>query len=373
MACAFVQSVHIQQTPKTYPMPSPPEETDRISDADPSVRSNDEPSGTPSFSLSNLSTFNNVLEMPESRSRRLLELRLLNHYSEHLIKPFPDLANSNLVTAWSAEVPRLSLKHDNLLYMMFSCAASHLLRAQPDDGELNAAADVYLGLALREQHQAVSKLSGENADAVCFAAMLLLITSVARLWRRPLEPYSPPMEWLRLGTGAGTVLRAAKDIFKQDTSSKMMLLINAPPVFDVKVLFAKENLKPFSRVLELEKIQHAGPGWDAERFEVLEKSLCYIGYLYLSVDEDEPVYIVARKIVSFAIFVPRPFVELVEEKHPCALVILAHYFALMARFPSVWWIGKTPRREVHAIHDALPSEWQDQMKWPMMMAGLTLS
>ncbi|OQV04199.1 hypothetical protein CLAIMM_09116 [Cladophialophora immunda] len=257
--------------------------------------------------------------------------------------------------------------------MMFSCAASHLLHAQPEDAELNAAAEVYRGLALGEQHQVVSNLSSENAYAVCFASMLLLITSVARLWRRPLEPYSPPMEYQRLGTGAGTVLKLAKDIFKQDPSSKMMLLINAPPVFDVKVLFAKEKIQPFSRVLEHEKSQHPDPGYDPARLEVLEKLLSYNGYLYQSVDEDEPVYIVARKIISFAIFVPRPFIELVEEERPCALVILAHYFALMARFPSIWWVGKTPRREIQAIHDTVSPVWQDQMKWPMMMAGLALS
>jgi hypothetical protein len=63
----------------------------------------------------------------------------------------------------------------------------------------------------------------------------------------------------------------------------------------------------------------------------------------------------------------------VEEKRPQALLILAHYFALMARYPSVWWIGKTPKREIQGIRDILPHEYQELMRWPSMMAGLTLS
>jgi hypothetical protein len=260
----------------------------------------------------------------------------------------------------------MSLEHDNVLYMMFACSASHLLRSEPEDPELAIAADVYLGLALREQHRAVAKLSIANADSVCFTAVLLLITSFARLWKRQLEPYTPPMEWLRLGTGAVTVLRAAQDILKQDPSSKTWLLINAPPVFDMNILFAKENLKPFSKVLEPE-VDSADP----ETLEAYEKTLSYIGYIYQSVVvHDEPVYIVSRKILSFAMFIPRLFVDLVEEKKPRAMLILAHYFALMARYPSIWWMGKTPKKEIEAIQEMLSNDCREQMRWPLTMAGL---
>ena len=104
---------------------------------------------------------------------------------------------------------------------MIACSAFHLLRTEPEDPDLTVAADVYLVLALREQHKAVARLSVELADSVCYTGMLLLITAVARLWKRPLEPYTPPTEWLRLGAGVGTVLRTAREILEQAPSSKM--------------------------------------------------------------------------------------------------------------------------------------------------------
>ena len=316
-------------------------------------------------------TFQNIMDIPESRTRRMLELRLMQHFQVWGTKPFPNFAHAHVVTAWGEETPRMALRRDNLLYMMFACSATHLLQTNPEESDIAVAADVYLGLALRGQGKAVAKLSIQNADPICFTGMLLLITSMAKLWKRriePGEPYTPPMEWLRLGIGAGTVLAAAKEILKQDPSSKTWLLTIAPPVFDTDVLFARENLKPFSRVLELEN-GHETP----EMVEAYKKALSYIGYVWQAVDADEPVYNVAKKIVCFALWMPRAFMDCVEEGGPRALVILAHYFAIMARYPSVWWIGRTPKREIQAIADTLPLEYQKIMRWPLMMGGLTLS
>ncbi len=350
-------------------LPSPSEDSDLASDVRPSTKPvKDSGRAISSAFPLNFDDVENVLDLPESKSRRMLELRLMNNWAEKLARPWPDLVNSHLVTDWGEHVPQMALRYDNVQYMMFACSATYLIRREPEVAEIAASADVYLGLALREQHKAVARLSTKNADSVCFTAMLLLITSVARLWMRQVDPYTPPMEWLHLGTGVGTVLRAARDILMNDSSSKIWMFIGAPPVFDDKIFFARENMKPFCKVLELEV-----GDVDPETLEAYERTLSYIGDAYQSVDEDEPIYIVARKIISFAIFVPKRFVELVEEKRPCALVILAHYFALMARYPSIWWVGRMPKREIQAILEVLPKTWHQQMRWPMMMAGLAMS
>jgi hypothetical protein len=367
VACTFSDAP--KDITVTPPIPSPSDDSDVSSLTRSSTKSRDEAEkASLSAHLANLTNVGNVLDLPESKSRRMLELRLMTNWQENLARPFKDHANAQLVTGWGEHVPQMALKHDNVLYMMYSCSAASLLRREPDDSDVAAAGDVYLGLGLREQHGAVAGLSMDNADSVCFTATLMVITSLARLWKRKLEPYSPPMEWLRLGNGAVTVLRAAKEILKQNPSSKMWLLINAPPVFDVQVLFARENLRPFSKMLEPERGRTT-----PEEFEAYEKALCYIGYAYQAVNEDEPIYIVARKVVSFAMFVPRSFVDLVEEERPFALVILAYYFAVMARYPSIWWVGQTPKREIQAIQAVLPDDYQEQMHWPLMITGLAMS
>ena len=72
-----------------------------------------------------------------------------------------------------------------------------------------------------------------------------------------------------------------------------------------------------------------------------------------------------RRVIGFPMLVHPRFVTLVEEEQPRALVILAHYFALVARLRGLWWMGDSGRREVLGIQSALPEEWQDAMQWPL--------
>jgi hypothetical protein len=87
--------------------------------------------GTPASDFNDVGDF----QLPESKSRRLLELRL-DYYKDHLIDPLPDHANSRVVTAWSSLIPQLALEHETVHYMMFSMAACKMLRSDPDNREL---------------------------------------------------------------------------------------------------------------------------------------------------------------------------------------------------------------------------------------------
>lgn len=312
-----------------------------------------------------------TLDQSESTNRRLLELRLMHNFTEYMTRPFPDHLKAHVVTGWGVEVPRMSFQHENLMCMLMASSASHLLRANPEDPELVAAAEVYLALALQKQHKAVATLNMHDADAVCFTGMLLLINSLARMAWRPLEPYSPPLEWLQMGIGFRSVLNLAKESYMQGGSAKVVMLLKSEPEFDEKFLFRKDNLAPFLSLLGSET-QPGDDLADADTREAYEQALCYIGYLYQSVNENEPIYVVGRKIIAFAIFVPKRFVQFVGEKRPRALVILAHLFALMSRTQSIWWVGKTPLREIKGIMGMLPQGWQAHMRWPLTMTGLIL-
>ena len=72
-----------------------------------------------------------------------------------------------------------------------------------------------------------------------------------------------------------------------------------------------------------------------------------------------------RILLLFPYLVQKGFIDLVQEQRPRALVILAHYFGLLAQFKDIWFIGDTASREVRAIQSALSKEWQDLMAWPL--------
>lgn len=309
-----------------------------------------------------------------------MELRLQHNFIVYLTDPFPHLPSSRPVTAWSSQVPLLALEHDNVQYLMFLCSAALLLRNAPDN-QVVAAHRMYRMLSLREQQKAVAKLSIENCDAVCSSAMLLFLDAFTGLWTRVIEPYTPPIEWLKIGSGVGAVLNAAMVMLSERYTSlsstqspraareqtpEVMLLRTVPPPLIPEELFSKENLVPFQDLVD------SSPELvDAETREAYENALSYIGSVHYAVCNGEPIYCIARRLASFAIFVPRKFIDFVDEQRPRALVILAHYFAVMTKAQSVWWISNTPQREIQAIQRAVPAEWHDSMRWPMVAAGLS--
>jgi hypothetical protein len=117
--------------------------------------------------------------------------------------------------------------------------------------------------------------------------------------------------------------------------------------------------------------------WDDETQEAYEKTISYVGSIQKSIDGGEPVYVLGRRIQVFALVIPEKFVQMLREYRPRALVILAHFFGAVAQVEGVWWLGEnsasskaTAIREIEAISNVIPPEWNGHMIWPLDKAGL---
>ncbi|KAH8702142.1 hypothetical protein BGW36DRAFT_372292 [Talaromyces proteolyticus] len=338
------------------------------------------PASTPSpVSLGNMYHSIDSIDLPESASRRKLEMRLLHNFMTHLTNPYAEKSTPAAVLGWLQEVPKLSLEFDNLQYMMLACSGAHLLRSLPDNGEVANAHQVYITLALRDQQRAVANMNHVNSESIVYSALLHFLYSFSCLWNRPLDPYTPPTDWLHVGKGVRSVLVAVLEGSVQRNapdpnnpnhkpSSAVLMVRNAPPDFRNDNLYSKENILPLPVLLDYTV---DAPDYTAR--EAYEDALGYIGSMYEAVYINEPVFSLTRRFMGFSIFVPNLFIQLVKEQRPRALVILAMYFALMSRAQSVWWVGDIPHREILAIQRVLPPEWQEAMQWPLAVAGLITS
>ncbi|KAK3694156.1 hypothetical protein B0T22DRAFT_62880 [Podospora appendiculata] len=320
--------------------------------------------------------------LPESRERRMLEHRLMQHYIRHMVRPSPLSPGKAWSDLFTLKVPELALENDNLLYCILANASSNLLRREPGNQQLFAARQSYLIAAIREQRKMVNNLNIDNADAVCLASLLLLVNSWAALQDRPLEPYSAPLEWLMMGRGAGALIWMSIEAVEKcgseerKAASNLSVIRNSYPRFgDDESYFDASMRANFTGVLT-QKLP-SGDTWDDETRDAYEKALSYVGSIQRAIDHGEPVYAVIRRVQVFALLVPRRFVDFLEEKRPRSLVILAHFFTTVAQLPNVWWIGAddgdrepTPTREIRAISEVLPAEWQGQLVWPLDIVGL---
>ena len=310
-----------------------------------------------------------VFATPEGKTRRLLELRLLQNYIVNTSQTFASCHNEEVRYAWSVEVPQLALQYDNLLYEMFSISALHLLSVEPLNPELIAARQNYMGLSLAEHCRAVANLNSTSAESVCFASSLILIDAFASLQHRPLDIYTPPLDWLQMARGAGTVFDCALNSIENIENAKIVAVLQTHPyLHDRSILFAETNRQ---KLLSLLVPEIPGEIWDAETQETYEMTLSYIGGVQMAIESGEHVMGICRRILAFATLIPERFIDFVEEQRPRALAVLAYFFALGAHMTDIWWIGATIEREILGIQQALPLEWQDLVQLPVQMVGLT--
>lgn len=92
----------------------------------------------------------------------------------------------------------------------------------------------------------------------------------------------------------------------------------------------------------------------------LEQLFVYIAVL----ESDLGEYISMRVINSWPIEVETTFLELLSRRDPLALVILAHYGALMSLRPGTWWIGRWPIVLLDHIEKSVSDSWQELLRWP---------
>lgn len=322
------------------------------------------------------------ISLPESRARRLMEHRLMHNYYLNSSAAFSVAPAESWRKLWSVHMPAMALRHENILYGMLASSATSLLRSTPDDKDLFDARQGYFVSALHAQRQEVAKLCVENAEPVCFGALLISMTSFAMLKERSLEPYQPPIEWLQVGRGAGTVIWQSVETIvteaREADHPALMTVATAYPYFGKdQSYFDADMRKDFLGVLT----QHlpSGDDWDDEETrEAYEKTLSYVGSIQKGINSGEPVYAVTRRLQTFALLVPPKFITLLDMQRPRALVIMAHFWATASQIHGVWWLGEadaisaesTAKREIRAIKRVLPQEWMTTMVWPLDQVGL---
>ena len=224
----------------------------------------------------------------------------------------------------------------------------------------------YLDLALRRHSEDVSNLSEESFDAVCITSTMLRLIALVMLRDRSLNPYIPPVSWLQMTKGAMDVFKAAhKWMRKNEDSIAFRLTKRMPVVFDDEAKFGVSNRQELLHLLHRDEEDIANERWDPKDQEAYETTISYIGGIWILMKGPETVGEICRRLALFPSFIQSRFIDLIKDQQPRALAVLAHYFALLASFRNVWWIGDTGRREVQALSTVLSGKWNHLMNWPL--------
>ena len=304
-------------------------------------------------------------DLSESRSRRIWELRLLNHYNLRTSQDLLISGDDTAAAAWVKAVPEQAFGNDALLFAMFAFSALHMSEHQSGDQEMIEMHRRYLALALSEHKKDVINLNESTFDAVLLTSTLLRVTAFALLRERPLVPYEPPILWLEMTRGTVNLFKESwKWIERDENSMAFRLTKRMPIVFDEEAKFAQSNREGLEHLLHRDELDLYLENWPPDVAEAYETTVSYLGCIMIAIKADQPSGEICRRLLLFPYIVRSRYIELVKEKQPRALAILGHYFALLSEFNSIWWIGGSGLRETQALKTVLPTKWHEMIREP---------
>ncbi|KAF7542673.1 hypothetical protein G7Z17_g11378 [Cylindrodendrum hubeiense] len=314
---------------------------------------------------------------------RMLELRLMHQYTTVTSKTL--LTNSPVADdIWQYAVPQMAFSgtsgYPYLADAILSVAALHLRSLTPDDKTLVRASHAYSASTLASYCASLnSGITPENAEALFLTAALIAFQAAAsRIFNKddadPKDPNDPnsryalPLPWFHAFQGVKTVVATSWQWIR--SSNAVKAVIDSQPSFQLD-LNPRSSDSFFGHLLEGlgDELMTEDPHQFNTTGQAYSHAVCVINWAHKN-------YYPAASL-AFPATVSRRFVELVEEKRPRALAILACFFALLKRMDNVWWLKDVARREVMGLVGLFEpgSKWWRHLEWPVRIAlwdGITI-
>ncbi|KAM0326707.1 hypothetical protein ACHAQA_006580 [Verticillium albo-atrum] len=276
----------------------------------------------------------------------MAELELLHFYITETGPsiPFDQGASHDL---YVKAIPRMAFKSKALFYSLLSVAALHRTRRKSDDEQampsLSPATDLeirhqlYVRLAIQFHRQELDQVSPENADILFMTASLMRLTANAILSERNLQPYRPPIEWLRISKSHYQMYHVGWDMIGEDGTSHISRLVRSTPAtWGPYEPECAEERHELDHILQPRSPDTDEETLDDNTIEVYSATVGYICGILESIKKKEQLGVVARHLILFPVLVEERFIDFVEEARPRALVVLAHYFALLVLLRRFW-------------------------------------
>jgi len=308
-------------------------------------------------------------DMPETRERRLLELRLLLNQQQRMKEPIPTPQVGAIQKLWQEQVPSMAIAEDGALhriYMAHSALDIALRSEDPKEQEQYFRHQrEYLDIGLRLFKRDFESLGQDNADRVCLTGLKILAHVMAQVQTVSVDPWEPPLVWMGLGRRTYGALRAARDLLGED--SRMRAFIDSPPSVRDGAQMIQADYSPLAWLLESPSASgndtdHDRELQDPEILAAYTQTLSYTCCMQAAINRRDPEYGIIRLLGAFSCWCHQRFITLLKERRPRAMVVMAHFMALWVEYESVWLIGKAGERQVKAIYAALAAEWRPKVE-----------
>jgi hypothetical protein len=279
----------------------------------------------------------------------LLHLSLLHQFSTSTYATF----SSNRVgqAVWRDHVPRIAFSHPSVLHAIFAVSALHLSFLNPAKSSRYQliAADNYqkASVSLRQALQSDSLVGAGRGGALFVASALIAVYVFADpAMRCAGEPGA--LTWIPIIRGIKTVLATCWEGL-EESSIAPLLKIGAQP--EPTPTPAENAQPPLELPADIDTLHLTEPdGAEAAIYAHAVEKLREA--LHFTRNND---FRIACTFV-WPVTLLEGFMDLLRQKKPRALVLVASYYCAMSPILNgLWWSGTTPKRDMEIIEQMVGS------------------
>ncbi|KAF2174918.1 hypothetical protein K469DRAFT_680710 [Zopfia rhizophila CBS 207.26] len=291
-------------------------------------------------------------------------LELLHHYTSVTCLTLGTVRNMHV---WQVEIPRLALCHEFLMHGLLAISALHLSTLQTArNSELIRRATMAEHMALPSFRQYVSANEAEKIHAVfAFAGYLVPYLLSLSGWldapmgRIPsLDDYRP--HWFHVLRGL--VSLCGRSWFELAKGPFSPLLVRSVAPVDCNKNPDDAHLVKIYRLLQRSTLSNPANGKTLAVCRTALDELRRVAALPYSpcktLEVTAVVYIWPGSI-------SQQFLQLMHQRRPEALVILAHYCVLLKKVDSCWYLKGVGNDLLAAIEHELGDEWRPWIAWAL--------
>jgi hypothetical protein len=307
-----------------------------------------------------------VKSVQEKYDLDALDSQLLSHYLDSSYKTF--VTNKKSEDVWNEVVPGLACDKKFLLQGILACTALHVAHLNPAKRQKYILRGCcHQEAAIPEFRQAIDNPTEDNCDAIIAFGYFLVVYSLAT----DLEHSANPLliidttlsntediiphwlhfirtgchmlkdVWHRIESGRASILAAAwernLEISDEDKRSHLDFFLSIIPK---KGTWSDESTRVYRHAANLL----------AESIAFVDRAKKTIGLTAWNVLGTWPVRI------------EQGFFTLTSEKHPGALILLAHYCVILNQIGDCWYIGGRPGMLIASIARILDKRWHTYIK-----------
>lgn len=320
---------------------------------------------TPILHPSSIATLSTPLATPPAFSAAtqplsLLDLELYHHfiyaYGTSLI------TDANVRDQIFENILELGLRHDFLIHNFMALSALHLYQRDRSRSDLFDRACYLQGVAIQHVQPVIANLQEEDSLAALLFSGHTAAFGLAEFMLNPhhdnVDPIDKIIECFQLSRGVKVVVSPHWGYLK-DTWLKVILDKAEAHEDQVRATIATD-FPTYSMVRSLAFGQD-----DPERrqrcLKVVEDIFTFIG-ITASHPNDVPTS--THFIDGWVVQLPAAFKDMLVERRPIALIILAYWAVLTSINPRAWHLRGLAELLMARIETILGSEWSEFLRWP---------